>query len=161
MQPQPDTVFRHADTFFQAVDRLHRSPSVAFRTVAMPVMVVSAFASELFFKTLIAIEGKRPPRSHDLLDLFLKLPSGMQKHLEDRWNPIIRDREEILKNSDRKESAPMPRALRDALAEGREGFERLRYIYEGGNSFRFALGDLPLALRRTTLDLQPSWATTR
>jgi hypothetical protein len=82
----------------------------------------------------------------------------VQKHLEDRWNPITRDREELLKNIDRQESAPMPRALRDALAEGREGFERLRYVYEGGNPFRFALGDLPLALRRTILDLQPSWA---
>jgi HEPN domain-containing protein len=37
-------------------------------------MVVSAFASELYFKILIAIDGKRPPRSHDLLDLFLELP---------------------------------------------------------------------------------------
>jgi hypothetical protein len=158
MQIQPNAIFRHADTFFHAVDQLHRSPLGAFRTVAMPVMVVSAFASELYFKTLIAIDGKRPPRSHDLLDLFLELPSGMQGRLESRWNPITRDREELLKNIDRKENAPIPRALRDALAEGREGFERLRYIYEGGNPFRFILSDLPLALRRTILDLQPSWA---
>jgi hypothetical protein len=128
----------------------------------MPVMVVSAFASELYFKTLIAMDGKRPPRSHDLHDLFLQLSSGLQERLESRWTPITRDREELLKNIDREENrknnAPVPRDLRYALVEGGEGFERLRYIYEGGSPFRFVLGDLPLALRRTILDLEPAWA---
>ena len=155
---QPDEIFQHADMFFHALDQLHRSPLGAIGTVAMPVMVVSAFASELYFKTLIALEGRQPPRSHDLHDLFLEISPTIQGHLEGRWNPITRDREELLKNIDREESAPIPRVLRDAIAEGREGFERLRYVYEGGSAFRFGLSDLPLALRRTVLDLQPSWA---
>jgi hypothetical protein len=157
-QIRPDAIFNHADTFFHALDQLHRSPFPAIHNMAMPVMVVSAFASELYFKTLIGLEGKKLPRSHDLQDLFSELSPKMQRYLENRWDPITRDREELYKNIDRQEGTPIPRALRDAIAEGREGFERLRYVYEGGSAFRFVLSDLPLALRRTVLDLQPSWA---
>jgi hypothetical protein len=156
-QVQPEAIFNHADTFFHALNQLHRSPPGIIRDVGTPVMVISAFASELYFKTLIALAGKKPAWGHDLKDLFSGLSPKMQGHLENRWNPIVRDREELYKNIDRQERAPIPRALPDAITEGREGFERLRYIYEGGDPFRFILSDLPLALRRTILDLQPSW----
>jgi hypothetical protein len=154
---QSKAIFDHADTFFHAIDQLQRSPSAVIGAVAMPVMVVSAFASELYFKTLIVLDGNQAPRSHDLYDLFSKLSPKAKAHLESRWNPIIRDREELLKNIEH-HTASIPRILEDALKEGREGFERLRYIYEGGDPFRFSLGDLPLAIRRTILDLQPSWS---
>ena len=154
---QPKAIFEHADTFFHAIDRLQRSPSAIISAVAMPVMVVSAFAAELYFKTLIVLDGKPAPRSHDLYDLFSKLSPTTRTNLEDRWNLIIRDRQEFLRNVERQESS-IPRLLEDAIKEGREGFERLRYIYEGGDPFRFFLGDLPIALRRTILDLQPTWS---
>jgi hypothetical protein len=118
---------------------------------------VSAFAAELYFKTLLALEGKALPKWHWLLDLFLKLSSENQQIVEQKWDLIERDREEFLKNIDRQEQTPIPRNIRDALTEGNKGFEQIRYVYEGGKSFRFVLGDLPLALRRTILDLQPSW----
>jgi hypothetical protein len=154
---QSKAIFDHADTFFHAIDQLQRSPSPIIGAVAMPVMVVSAFASELYFKTLIVLDGNQAPRSHDLYDLFSKLSLKAKAQLESRWNPIIRDREEFLKNIEH-HTASIPRILEDALKEGREGFERLRYIYEGGDPFGFSLGDLPLAIRRTILDLQPSWS---
>jgi HEPN domain-containing protein len=138
-QIQPDAIFNHADTFFHALNQLHQSPPGNIHSVIMPVMVISAFASELYFKTLVALEGNKPAWGHDLNDLFLRLSPIMQGHLKNRWDPIARDREEINKNLDRKERVPIPRSLPDAIEEGREGFERLRYIYEGGDPFRFIL----------------------
>jgi len=154
-QVQPNAIFQHADTFFFAIDQLHRSS--ASERIATPILVVSAFAAELYFKTLLALEGKTLPKWHYLLDLFLKLSPKNQHILERKWDLIARDREEISKNIDRQEQTPIPRDIRGALTEGNKGFEQIRYIYEGGRPFRFVLGDLPLALRRTILDLQPSW----
>lgn len=119
---QSKAIFDHADTFFHAIDQLQRSPSAVIGAVATPVMVVSAFASELYFKTLIVLEGNQAPRRHDLYDLFSKLSPKAKAHLESRWNPIIRDREELLKNIER-HTASIPRILEDAVKAGREGLK--------------------------------------
>jgi hypothetical protein len=136
---QPKAIFEHADTFFHAINQLQRSPSAVIGAVAMPVMAVSAFASELYFKTLIVLDGKPAPRSHDLYDLFSKLSPITRESLEVRWNSIIRDREEFLRNLERQES-PIPRLLEDAIKEGREGSKDFVIFTKGETHFVSSLG---------------------
>ena len=43
-----------------------------------PATVLVSFGFELYLKCLIAIEGKKPPRIHDLRDLFFQLSKESQ-----------------------------------------------------------------------------------
>ena len=159
-QPQitPISIFQHAETFFDSLDYLHTAPPERIAPMAASVMVLSAFAAELYFKCLLCIIDGKPPKGHHLHDLYSRLTAEHKHALHLNWGYIIRDREEFLLNVESQGNAKIPRRLADALIEGNKAFEQLRYIYEGPPSFRFFLGDLPLALRRTILDAEPSWS---
>jgi hypothetical protein len=43
------------------------------------------------------------------------------------------------------------------VREGNKAFEQLRYLYEDSGPFNFVLGDLPIAIRRALLDMEPTW----
>ena len=67
--------FAHAESFYRALEILLQVPEKQLRGIVEAGLVLSAFASELYFKTLICIEAGRAPRSHQLYDLFLSLSS--------------------------------------------------------------------------------------
>jgi hypothetical protein len=157
-QIDPFAIFQHADGFFRALDQLHQtSTSQRAGQIALPLVVLSAFASELFFKCLLCIETGKTPPIHLLFDLFKKLNPETQKVLEKHWNQIAAQRKEILDRIDVSRGLT-PRDLRSNLASGSDGFRLLRYIYEGKQKpFLFGLSDLPIALRNTIAEIRPDW----
>jgi hypothetical protein len=154
----PKAIFAHAETFFSALSQLHEVHQHKMTGIIAPAMVIAAFTSELYLKSFICRETTSAPKGHHLHNLYTLLLSDTKVAIERHWNAITRDHEEFLNSIDRQEPRPLPRNLEDALKEGSRAFEQLRYIYEGADPFRFVLGDLPLVIRRTLLDLEPSWA---
>jgi hypothetical protein len=103
------------------------------------------------------LEGKRPPNTHDLFDLFKKLSPSTQDAVEEEWDIITELREPMNKDLDAQLPTPIPRDLRGAIKESRDSHDRLRYVYEAGKQFRFVVGDLPMVLRRVILGKNPTW----
>ena len=154
----PLAIFQHAEAFIGAIDQLHRtSTRERFAVLGLPVAVLSTFVSEIYLKCLICLETGKGAHGHYLHDLFLCLSPTTQKILEAKWNAIMMERTEVLDRLDRQMSKPVPRDLRSNLKEGNKAFPQLRYIYEGGEDFRFLLGDLPIALRQTVMHVKPVW----
>ena len=151
-------IFRHADSFFWALDRLHKAiPKEQAGKFAIPLTVLSCFASELFLKCLSYMETGEVTRTHLLSDLFDELSSETQKILEKHWDALITQRKKILDRLDKTSGRKWPRDLRSNLKEGSDGFRLLRYVYEGGADFSFNLSDLPIALRNTITEIKPEW----
>jgi HEPN domain-containing protein len=153
------SIFAYAEGFFAALNHLQlKSTPAEFEVVVWPFMTLSAFASELYFKSIIRLETDRTPRGHYLHELFLKVSPTTQRIIEKKWDALVLNRVDILQKLDQAFPHPVPRDLATTLKEGNKGFELLRYAYEPGNAgFRFLLGDLPVALRRAILELQPAW----
>jgi len=152
----PAGIFQHADKFFRAVEQLHHtSDRKRFVQIALPIMVLSAFASELFFKCLLCMETARIHRTHLLLDLFEKLSPKTQRRLEELWDQALLPRKATLDELDK--SQIVPRDLRSNLASSTDTFRLLRYVYEPGPDLVISISDLPLVLRRAIIELKPEW----
>jgi hypothetical protein len=157
-QVAPISIFQHAETFISCIDYLHTAPPERIVPAGVPLMVLSAFAAELYLKCLVCRKNGKAPRGHYLHDLYSQLDATDKSALDAHWSLFNRDRNEFNKSIEVQENRAVPRALKDAIVEGNKAFEQLRYIYEGPPPFRFLLGDLPLALRRTIIDSEPTWA---
>lgn len=124
-----------------------------------PVLVLSAFASELYLKTLICIETGDAPRGHDLLALFEALRVETRHEIDGLWDSDIRSplKKGVLEKLQATECGKDVRYdLRYALKIGAKGFEMMRYFYENENSY-FLLVDLPRILRRAILNRHSDW----
>ncbi len=117
-------MFNHAHAFATTSSYLYSKdlPSVPRNGVsAIPFVVNSAFAIELYLKTLGQLHNA-PSRGHDLLDLFDKLPgparAAIEKHLSlAKWQCGIATLEEY----------------RKSIEELRGAFVDWRYLYESQN----------------------------
>lgn len=153
-------VFRHADTFYQALDNLHtKSPKDTLRKVGMPIMVISAFACELMLKCLVLIDTGSTPRKHGLYDLYKLLKPATQDSLKAAWSSVSQQRSEILDQIDASLGYKRPRDLESHLESGNDAFVQLRYVYEGGDDFDFRLSDFPIVLREQIRSMKPEFFT--
>jgi hypothetical protein len=154
----PQSIFQHAETFMASLDHMHNAGPDRVTSFAAPLLVITAFAAELYFKCLLCHATGNIPRGHYLHHLYSKLPNNYQTTLNKYWSLIVKDREEMLRNLEDQGESTLPRDLNGALVEGNKAFEQLRYIYEGPEAFRFNLSELPIALRRTILEIEPTWS---
>jgi HEPN domain-containing protein len=153
----PSAIFEHADRFFIALAHLHDAPEDKMGAIILPSGVIAEFASELYLKSFIAREKRPIPKGHHLHDLYTSLLRDTRTAIERHWNAIVRDHKETIASMDRQGAQTTPQSIEDALREGNKAFEQLRYIYENSSPFFFVLGELPIALRRALLDIEPSW----
>jgi hypothetical protein len=156
----PFLVYQQAISFYKAIDQLHRSSTPEqMGRIAVPVLVLSAFASELFLKCLIYYESRptAPIREHLLLNLFLRLSPPLRKRLSEIWDEIQAERAAVLDQFDASMGRKVPRDLESNLRKGSDGFRLIRYVYEGGVDFEFTLSDLPRVLCRAIIELEPEW----
>lgn len=84
---------------------------------AIPFVVLSVFAVELYLKAMLARSGITAPRTHDLLRLF--------RHLSDRHKQHLG---EVAAN--RPQLEPHTRDVEEMLAKLRNAFEQWRYVFE-------------------------------
>lgn len=124
------------------------------RAYAFPGMTLSAFAAELYLKSLIQLEGNDPPRKHNLAELFDLLSAQTQSALEKEWSSQTHlDR---LREVARANDAVIPESLREALAECGDAFVAIRYIFDGGD-VRFYLTFLPKMARKVIMEKTGWW----
>jgi hypothetical protein len=149
--PDPKDVFLQAENFALTQNVLVRPEQARFAGyTAVPTIVLSAFASELFLKSLLLIEGSNEGWGHGLFELFDKLSQEAKTDIEENWKAVLERK---------KDQGPFdPRSLQELLKVGSKTFEVLRYAHEGVDGLQFHLSELPEALRTTIVARKPEWA---
>ena len=113
--------------------------------VAVSVIVLAAYAVEIALKTLHAQSNpsKKPPRGHDLLDLYCRLEKSVRQELEEEYLGM-----ESLGGWDTKLT------IRATLGMGQSNFEDWRYCFEKdvvGNGIPKPLIDIVWVIRKVCL----------
>lgn len=170
----PKMIFDHAQKFqlTQELLRAAAPANIADRAILQeyvsthgdPILVLSAFASELFLKCLLAIERKpTSSRTHDLHLLFLKLSPGLQSRITVLWDHVVWDQvaRESFIYAQETLGATIPRDLISALKFGANTFVDLRYVYEKPRNINNIIIDLPLVLQRAIYEIYPNWRPNR
>ena len=83
-------------------------------SLAIPMVISTAFGIEVGLKSLIKLQGKTPKKDHDLVRLFNKLPLDIQQDIDIRV----------------KAAFPEIADVRFLLSEHRNHFEQWRYLGE-------------------------------
>jgi hypothetical protein len=94
-----------------------------------PLLVICAFSCELYLKCLISMEGNEPPTTHNLKKLFKCVRGKTQRELEAAWDADEATRNQLAKLGVMVGSK-VPETLRDALSDGANAFDGLRYAYQ-------------------------------
>jgi HEPN domain-containing protein len=126
-----------------------------------PTLVLSAFASELYLKTLICIETGDTPRGHNLEDLFMAWRVETRHDIDGLWDTDIRSplkKVSLEQLRATEKGKDVRNDLRYALKIGARDFEAMRYFYEKEDS-HFLLADFPYILRLAILKRHPDWDT--
>ena len=106
-----EEMFMHACTFCECADwasekKKHDTAIIGFYCV--PAVVNSAFACEVFLKTILKLYDIKSPKSHNLKDLFESTPEKAQEYVKNtvkrnyggRWySPMGFEHLEILSNA--------------------------------------------------------------
>jgi hypothetical protein len=158
----PEAIFLQGISFHTAFRHLyydwkpwHPSGKYAVNT---PACVLSAFASELFFKTIVVVETGRVPKGHNLLVLFNQMSAATQKRVTELWDQYaIEHANRWVEIEEGMGGLPVARDLPTALKRGGRAFELARYSYERREEFQFYLGALPEMLKRVIFELRPDW----
>lgn len=151
-QPDAVAVFRHAYMFVECADFMKENGAYKKVALGFPMLVLEAFSIELLLKTLLLIDGKEVPPSHQLAILFRRLGPKLKRRIVDAWElrarPMLADLGPKLK---------LPTDLPNALVRCDRAFERLRYGYEDPERMVFYLGGLPPLLVDLVVELKPEW----
>jgi hypothetical protein len=159
----PYRILQQAHKFFVAQETLYEKVTAvppSADDLVIPALVLSAFASELFLKGLIAIEtGKAPPQGHDLYLLFKKLSAPTRHRLEEMWNWYAHGRKAAWDGLEKERGNPVPRDLPRCLRMATGAFQGMRYHYEpSAINYQFILDDLPHVLGLMAMELKPESA---
>ena len=78
-------MFRHACTFCECADmalekHMHDTADIGFYTA--PATINSAFACEVFMKTILKYQNKKTPKAHKLRDLYEALPKDLKAYIQ-------------------------------------------------------------------------------
>jgi hypothetical protein len=150
----------HALRFHHTV-RFLRGKSVDATWVAVlsvPAMVLSAFTSELFLKTLVCLDTGRMVEGHDLEKLYRLLKTETKKAIREGWDAYIPSQEKTLKAIEAQIGRTIPRDLESSLRSGSRSFIDLRYMHEGTPSSEFYILDLPNILHAVIISKRPDWS---
>lgn len=123
------------------------------------VVVLAAFASELFIKCIVTLESGRQPAGHDLAALFSKISRAVRTKIEKRWDiEFAPKRAEQLDAVEKDLGIKIPRDFNSLLRVGAKSFAQMRYAHEQQPAGNFFLVDFPLLLRATIIDMKPGLA---
>jgi len=156
----PFNVFVHAERFYWADHYLRdeRMPQDHCFFMAPVALVLNALSAELYLKCLLRIEHDKAPATHDLKDLFDRLPAPTRATIQRKWDAQKIERRLIEDQVDALLDTKVPRSLDYALETGRLGFNELRYHYElGEGGSIYWLSDLSTIIRETIMERKPEW----
>lgn len=164
----PVKIYEQAMRFHVAIARLHQDMTREMNAnqqqgmglshwIGIPILVMSALASELFLKCLICIETGRRSSGHHHARLFDHLSAATKAKLEAKWDGIVANREDMIKKIEKGSGMKIERKLRRALNQSGDTFVQLRYLYETENDIVSAMSDFHLSLKEMVLELKPEW----
>jgi hypothetical protein len=154
----PHRLFVNAGNFQHTIDALvNLTGDVRF---GQPIVVLTAFASELFMKCLIVLEQKPYPIGHNLKSLFSKLGVQTRTKIENEWNSqIVPKRSSQISAIESEIGRKLPIDLPTLLGKGGNAFVDVRYAHEKQPTGDFLLQDLLNVLKETILEKKPAWRT--
>ena len=101
------------------------------RSTFIPIVVVYILGIEVGIKALIEKQGQKPPRIHDLKELYRNLPATIQKRVEDKVAA---------------KGVKLPR-VKALLTKHRNSLEEWRYIGDFGKTLAINLGAVAATLK--------------
>jgi hypothetical protein len=152
----PFQIFLTAEAFRAAAVVLENKLSQEQLAVySWPAVTNSAFALELYLKTLLTIEHGRCGRGHDLTKLFRSLTPQSRDSLTKKHNALAKT--DTLLAAVNKHTG-MKVDLQSLLVQGRMAFEQYRYAYEGvPTSTGWGLHVFLVCIRDHILRHRPEW----
>lgn len=163
----PQKIFEHAGKFQWTDERLRKTDVAKSEEevwyLGDPCLVVSALASELYFKCLLVIFGTpfaELRRLHNLFDLYRKLPNQIQDRIKALWDQEIwqQGSREMLDTFETKIAKnKIPRNFTALLKFGANTFVDLRYVYEKPRDVNNVIVTLPSILRKVIAEIHPEW----
>jgi hypothetical protein len=161
----PIHVFVHAEQFRAAGRWLTEAPKQGFPLpVDLAIPVCAAFALELYFKCLLAIDGIPIPPEHDLKKLFNKLSPEHKERIKHLSEPYMDDVRVWLKEEHQKLGKPVPTVdFNFVLRASKNAFEVARYLYETGlpGGKGWIADSIIEGARGRILELHPDWERAR
>lgn len=152
-----DTWFEYADQFqLAALLLLASRPVCEHGPLARPHIVLKAFSTEAYLKSLIELEGKIAPPVHNLHALFQKLDVKSKRVIRRRWNADYAPRLRQLRKQKDRPRVKVPISIEGVLKQSGDAFVVLRYMPKGGEA-AFTIMNLPLIVREHILTLRPEW----
>lgn len=153
----PRQLFTNADNFRHTIETLTQLPGdVRF---GQSVVVLAAFASELFIKCIVTLESGHQPTGHDLATLFSKLSGPVRAKIEKLWDTEFGAKRAAELDAVEKDlGVTIPRDFSSLLRLGAKSFAQVRYAHERKPAGNFFLTDFPLLLRAAIIDMKPGWA---
>jgi hypothetical protein len=143
-------VYRHAAGFLLADvllrQQVEADPDLA-EIVKFAGMVDNTFASELFLKSLLLLDGKGEARGHNLKELYDQLSEEMKNKMRAEWAKMLSETPGQLEQLEKRFGVTIPRDLETSLSECGDAFVLLRYIYEKPSGATFYITQLPLVLK--------------
>jgi hypothetical protein len=159
----PRLLFEQADGFSRAYDILSVRPRDEAIAISRPALVLSAFASELFLKCLLLLDGKQLPNWHDLKRLFDLLDADIQTKIKKLWGQSLISRASMIAAFESDTGELFIRDFDAALVAGARSFEHFRYYHEKTreeiDAVAFMLGDLPIMLKSVIWIKKPDWVS--
>jgi hypothetical protein len=155
-QIDPHKMFMQAENFVGCYDLLMQADHAKYAAfTANPIVVISAFASEIFLKCLLNLEGAKIPQTHNLETLFQALSADTRARVTELWDAEVESKKAQWAAAQGDNPAPLD--LPTALKDGGHTFDAVRYAHEGDVKCRFVMGDLPRVLRAVILEKKPEW----
>jgi len=159
-------IFDHAGKFQWSYEHLKDAnvitPEQMQKYAGDVAMVVSALATELYLKCLLVDFGASVEdlRTHNLLELYGKLPEQVQTRLYTLWDQDIWEQHKrfFISEVEGIVKEDIPRHLPTALKFGANTFMELRYVYEQSpRNINNILMELPELLRRVIAEIHTDW----
>lgn len=153
--PTAREFFDRADWFNYSSLFLHMQPNQMAHIYAIPAIVLKAFSTEAYLKSLIKLEGKTAEPIHNLLKLFDQLDLESKKMIQKWWDKESKPQLAQL----RKRKPPelkVPKTMREALSQSSDAFLDWRYRSKD-KVVAFTILAFPQLVRRRILEIEPRW----
>jgi hypothetical protein len=161
----PIKIFVVAEQFNNtAAFLIHAADSGLDFDVSMPTVTCRAFALELYFKCLIAMDQKDNPTRHALSDLFENLHPGRQSEVRSHFDEYADEVKQRIAAEHAAGNEELPVVDFDfVLARSSNAFVRARYIFEAGlrEGEGWMADPIILCARRVILDAHSDWTDYR
>lgn len=153
-------MFQQAQRFHRAAQHLRTFPEPEVFNYAMPALLLSYAAIEIYLKCLIYMHNGQHSFGHDLRLLFRQLPPHWRDKIKRGWKEHLKKIEPHLAFGEKHTGLTGPRDLIDALEAAAISYETSRYLWESEGKENYVLMDLTDVLQPIVRDISRARSAT-